>query len=158
MVVDERIQNLLTGKRFFEADRVCDLVRLFFLGDGEVALQARCLVRLVRDGSLIASSADTAGPAIDIESCSVSDFHWDERFTAYDFDMKGYLKRASMPAVRKVSILNCGDLVIQLNDNTEIQILTDSARSDREQWRIFRWEAPTLDEHIVRYPAAFCLE
>jgi hypothetical protein len=158
MRIEEQIQKLLTGKRFSEADRVRDLVRLFFLGDGEVALHARCLVRLMREDRLVASSADTAGPTIDIESGCIGDFQWDEGFTAYDFDMKGYLKRAARPVVREVSILDCGDLVIHLNDGAEIQVLTASARSDREQWRVFRWESPVSEAHIVCYPAAFCLE
>ncbi len=157
-MVEEQIHNLLIGKRFSEADRVRGLVRLFFSGDGEVTLHAHCLVRLVRDGGLIASSQDAAGPPIDIESGCFGDFSWDEGITAYDFDIKGYMKRAARPIVRGVAILDCGDLVIHLSDGAQIQVLTDSTRNDREQWRVFRWEAPACEDHIVRYPATFCLE
>jgi hypothetical protein len=95
MIFKERIRQMLFGKKLSEAGRVLNLVRLFFEGDGEVVLCARCLVRVVQMGRLVASSADMVTPAIDVESGSVGDFQWNADFTAYDFGMKGYLKRVA---------------------------------------------------------------
>ena len=158
MDFEDRIRGMLMGKTFFEAGRVCDLVRLFFRGDGEVALHARCLVRLVHEGRVVASSSDAALPAIDLESESLDGFQWNRGFSAYDFCVKGYLKRTPNGVVTDVALTPWGDMMLSLDSGASIEILSDSVLRDWEQWRVFHHGARQTEEHIVRYPAGYALE
>lgn len=158
MGIVDRIRLMLLGKEFSDAGRICDLVRLFFQGEAEVTLLAQCFVRVLQGGRLIASSEDMFAPTIDIGSSSSMDFEWNQVFSAYDFSMKDYLEHASNGIVTNVRVCDWGDMILSLDNGSEIQVLTDSELQDREQWRIFRQGTAEPQEHIVRYPQEFRLE
>jgi hypothetical protein len=158
MEFEDRVRGMLAGKALIEAERVCDVMRFFFCGDGEVALHARCLVRLMGGGRLVASSSDAALPAVDLECDSLGDFQWNRDFSAYDFCVKGFMKKAPRAVVTEVALEPWGDMILTLDGDASIEILTDSLVRDGEQWRLFRHGASRAQEHVVRYPSGFVLE
>ena len=158
MTYQDQIRQMLLGREFFGAERICEIVRLFFRGDGEVTLHAMCLVRVVHGGRLVASSADRLAPAIDIESVTLGDFRWDRGFSAYDFSMKRFLEHTARGVVDDVRISPWGDMVLSLDNESEIHILTDTTLDWREQWRVFHEGVPDRAEHIVRSAAGFGME
>ena len=158
LAYEDQIRQMLLGRAFVGAERICEIVRLFFRGDGDVTLHAMCLVRVVRGGRLVASSADTLAPAIDIQSVTLGDLRWDRGFSAYDFSMKGFLEHTARGVVDGVRIAPWGDMVLSLDNATEIHILTDTTLDWREQWRVFREGSPERAEHIVRSASGFGME
>ncbi len=158
MAYEDRIRQMLLGRAFFGAERICEIVRLFFRGDGDVTLHARCLVRVVHGGRMVASSADVRTPAIDIQSVTLGDLRWDCGFSAYDFSMKGFLEHNVRGVVDDVRIAPWGDMALSLDNASEIHILTDSTLDWREQWRVFHEGAPDRAEHIVRSSTGFGME
>jgi len=158
MTCEDQIREMLLGRAFVGAERVCEIVRLFFRGDGDVTVHATCLVRVIHGGRLVASSADAQAPAIDIQSVALGDLRWDTGFSSYDFAIKDFLERTAPGVVCDVRVAPWGDLKLSLDNDSEIHILTDSTLDWREQWRAF-WEgAPEREEHVVCGAAGFGLE
>ena len=155
MACEDQIREMLMGRAFAGAARVCDIVRLFFRGNGDVTIHAMCLVRVIHGGRLVASSADTQASAIDFQSIALGDLHWDDCFSGYDFAVRDFLERNGAGVVCGVAIAPWGDLTISLDNDAEIHILIDSTLDWREQWRAFREGAPESAEHFVCSAAGF---
>lgn len=132
--------DLLIGTRLSTYARTLNLICLHFeSGDGTIyCLHSQCLLRIMKDKSLIASSNDVYNPCTAFNG-DIDEWDWSEQVgeTLYDEGMKNGLSEALPLRVLSVSFGKCGDIFLELEQGYSIEIIVTTVTDD-ESWRFFQ--------------------
>ena len=144
-------KDLANGGKLDSINRICDLIGIDFLVKEEtVCIHVECaLVRFFCGKRLVGSSYDMFIPGKNYKADDDSTFEWDiPGNNLFDEQVACFIKEMENQKVRSVSFTG-KDLIIDLENDCKIEILSNTLEEDREIFRIFKKDDDLDTDFVV---------
>ena len=143
------VDYLTAGSRLNSISRICDLIKIDFISEGKVIClhSQSALMRGLKNNELLISSNDIFLPSKQYKKKLFRKFKWDiPGNTLFDDQLMVFEKEVINKNLLSVHVLG-KDLILELDDNYKIEILSCTLEKGRELFRMFI--KGELDSHIV---------
>lgn len=143
------VDYLKAGSRLNSISRICDLIKIDFISEGKVIClhSQSTLMRGLKNNELLISSNDIFLPSKQYKKKLFRKFKWDiPGNTLFDDQLMVFEKEVINKNLLSVHVLG-KDLILGLDDNYKIEILSCTLEKGRELFRMFI--KGELDSHIV---------
>ena len=143
------VDYLKAGSRLNSISRICDLIKIDFISEGKVIClhSQSALMRGLKNKELLISSNDIFLPSKQYKKKLFRKFKWDiPGNTLFDDQLMVFEKEVINKNLLSVHVLG-KDLILELDDNYKIEILSCTLEKGRELFRMFI--KGELDSHIV---------
>ncbi len=143
------VDYLKAGSRLNSISRICDLIKIDFISEGKVIClhSQSALMRGLKNSELLISSNDIFLPSKQYKKKLFRKFKWDiPGNTLFDDQLMVFEKEVINKSLLSVHVLG-KDLILELDDNYKIEILSCTLEKGRELFRMFI--KGELDSHIV---------
>ena len=143
------VDYLKDRSRLNSISRICDLIKIDFISEGKVIClhSQSALMRGLKNSELLISSNDIFLPSKQYKKKLFRKFKWDiPGNTLFDDQLMVFEKEVINKSLLSVHVLG-KDLILELDDNYKIEILSCTLEKGRELFRMFI--KGELDSHIV---------
>lgn len=143
------VDYLKAGSRLNSISRICDLIKIDFISEGKVIClhSQSALMRGLKNKELLISSNDIFLPSKQYKKKLFRKFKWDiPGNTLFDDQLMVFEKEVINKNLLSVHVLG-KDLILELDDNYKIEILSCTLEKGQELFRMFI--KGELDSHIV---------